>query len=286
VSEPIVSMPKSFQLDKGVKALYIDLLKKCLTRSLFDHPYRPLQPRGPSKRLLNFIIRKILAPYRLELVRKVPLALRRFDGSQWPAWAETMVSLKGLDNIEHCVIDLIRRNVPGDLIETGVWRGGAAIFMRGILKAYDDTKRVVWVADSFEGLPKPDPTRYPYDSGDDIWTFSQLKVSLEEVKRNFARYGLLDDQVRFLGGWFRDTLPHAPIERLALLRLDGDMYESTIQALQHLYSKVSVGGYIIIDDYGLLEPCRAAVEDFRAQNGISEALNWIDWSVVYWQRQQ
>jgi len=72
-----------------------------------------------------------------------------------------------------------------------------------------------------------------------------LAVSLERVQDNFRRYGLLDRQVRFLKGWFRDTLPAAPIERLAILRLDGDLYESTIQALGALHGKVSAGGVVM-----------------------------------------
>ena len=156
---------------------------------------------------------------------------------------------------------------PGDLIETGVWRGGATIFMRAILKARGVTDRLVWVADSFAGLPPPDTARYPQDEGITLHQFPQLAVPLERVQDNFRRYGLLDEQVRFLKGWFRDTLPTAPIERLAILRLDGDLYESTIQALDSLYHKLSVGGFVIVDDYGNVAACRQAVHDFRAEHG-------------------
>ena len=87
-------------------------------------------------------------------------------------------------------------------------------------------------------------------------------TSYEEVRERFARYGLLDEQVRFLRGWFRDTLPSAPIERLALLRLDGDLYDSTYDTLAALYPRVSVGGYVIIDDYDAVDECREAVHDY------------------------
>jgi O-methyltransferase len=95
---------------------------------------------------------------------------------------------------------------------------------------------------------------------------------------------LLDEQVRFLEGWFRDTLPAAPIKRLAVLRLDGDLYESTIQALESLYDRLSTGGYVIIDDYGNVAGCRQAVHDFRARRGINEPIRPIDWAGVYWRR--
>jgi O-methyltransferase len=156
--------------------------------------------------------------------------------------------------------------------------------MRGVLKAYGDTERTVWVADSFEGLPQPDPERYPADAGDRLWTWPQLAVSVDQVKGNFERYGLLDDRVRFLVGWFKDTLPAAPIERLAVLRLDGDLYESTMDGLRALYHKVSPGGFVIVDDYGAMPGCREAVEDFRTEAGITEPIEQIDWTGVFWRR--
>jgi O-methyltransferase len=155
--------------------------------------------------------------------------------------------------------------------------------MRAVLKAFDCTDRVVWLADSFQGLPKPDAARWSADAGDQHWANPLLAVSVEQVKTNFRRYDLLDEQVRFLPGWFEDTLPTAPIERLAILRLDGDMYGSTMTGLTALYDKVSPGGFVIVDDY-LLPPCRAAITDFRQQRGIADELVTIDNSAVYWRK--
>jgi O-methyltransferase len=142
---------------------------------------------------------------------------------------------------------------------------------------------MVWVADSFEGLPVPS---MPEDEGYD---FSAAKVPilaipLEEVQENFRRYDLLDSQVEFLQGWFCDTLPSAPIEQLALLRLDGDLYESTMDALNALYQKVSPGGFIIVDDYGDFEPCRRAITEFRETQGISDPIEIIDWAGAFWRK--
>ena len=166
----------------------------------------------------------------------------RAEGLDWPARAHTMIGLKRLANVRECVETALAEGVPGDLIETGAWRGGTTIFMRAVLKVHGVTDRLVWVADSFAGLPAPDAERYPRDQGDQLQAFPQLAVPLDRVRDNFRRYGLLDEQVRFLEGWFRDTLPNAPIERLAVLRLDGDLYESTIQAFESLYDRLSVGG--------------------------------------------
>lgn len=230
--------------------LYLDLLKRALTDMLYDH----VDPQV------------------------------RIEGRDWPQRAYTMIGLKRLDNLQHCIEDILINNIPGDLIETGIWRGGAAMFMRAVLKAYDVSDRNVWAADSFEGLPLPDIEKYPGDTGDFHHQFRDLAVSLEEVKANFQRFGLLDENVYFLKGWFRDTIPHAQIDQLAVLRLDGDMYESTMEVLLQLYPKLSTGGYVIVDDYGAVAGCRKAVDDYRQINGIQEELNWIDWTGIYWQR--
>ena len=209
---------------------------------------------------------------------------QREAGRDWPKYAHTMIGVKRLDNIRFCMESVIRDEVPGDVIETGVWRGGATIFMRAVLRAHGVADRTVYVADSFRGLPPPNRERYPEDRKQVFHVFDELRVSRDEVQRNFERYGLLDDQVRFLEGWFSETLPRAPIDKLAVMRLDGDMYESTMDALVNLYPKLSVGGYVIIDDYGAVPACRQAVAEFRRQRGIEDPITSIDWTGVYWRR--
>ena len=232
---------------------YVDLLMGCLTREIF-------------------LDQEDVAP---EI---------RAEGRDWPATAETMVGGRRLDNVRHAVETVLAEGVPGDLIETGVWRGGVTILMRGILEAWDDPDRRVWVADSFEGLPAPNVESYPDDEGHDLSGVETLMVGADQVRANFDRYGLLDDRVRFLEGWFADTLAAAPIEQLAVLRLDGDLYESTMDALVPLYDKVSPGGFVIVDDYGAWEPCRKAIEDFRSERGITDEIHEVDWTGVYWRK--
>jgi O-methyltransferase len=217
--------------------------------------------------------------------RRLARVEREF-GLDWPEHAETMVGLRRLDNVERCIADVLERDVPGDLVEAGSWRGGTTIFMRAALAAYGDERRRVWVADSFQGLPKPDAAAFPADARLDYTGYTQLAVGIEQVKANFARYCLLDGRVEFLPGWFKDTLGAAPIDRIALMRLDGDLYESTIDALDALYPKLSVGGYCLIDDYGALDACRRAVDDFRARNGIAEEIETVDWTGAFWRRER
>ena len=205
----------------------------------------------------------------------------RAQGMDLPAESVTMIGLARLANIRALVERVLADGVPGDLVETGVWRGGATIMMRGVLAAHEVTDRRVWVCDSFQGLPQPDVETYPADAQ---WKGQGglIAVPLDEVRDNFARFGLLDDQVQFVEGWFSETLPTAPIETIAVLRLDGDYYESTMDALTSLYPKVSPGGFVIIDDYALAS-CRLAVDEFRAARTITAELRAIDWTGVWWQ---
>ncbi len=268
--------------------MYVDLLKKTLSFSLWPDPPMPVgffsrRKSGPVHKIKAGINR--MMGHRNLMLAKIPDndAAAREGGETWPGYADTMVGMKRLNNLEHCVRQVVAEGIPGDFIETGVWRGGSCILMRGILKALDVTDRKVWVADSFEGLPLPDAEAYPSDAGDVHHQYDFLAVSEDTVRRNFERYGLLDDQVVFLKGFFADTLPDAPIENVSIMRLDGDMYSSTMDALDNLYHKLSPGGFCIIDDYAL-PACAEAVEDFRKTHGITEPLETIDNISKFWRK--
>jgi len=269
---------------EGIDAsAYLDLLKRHLLGLHTDVYVRVERPRRVL-RLLKQAVSTAPGRREIEVVKRAdPAAVA--EGRFWPFVGETMIGLKRLDNLQRCMEDVLDTGVPGDFIETGVWRGGSAIFMRAVLKAHGVTDRRVWAADSFEGLPPPNPESYPVDAGDEHHTIDALAVSLERVRSNFASYGLLDDQVRFLKGWFRDTLPTTSNERWAVVRLDGDLYESTMQGLEHLYPRLSVGGYLIVDDYGDLLSCRRAVDDYRAAHGVNEPIQEIDHTGIFWRRE-
>jgi O-methyltransferase len=206
---------------------------------------------------------------------------RRLLGQDWPLHSFSMIGNIRMRNLRYACETVLLDGVEGDFIETGVWRGGACILMAGVLAAFEVHDRRIFVADSFAGLPPPDPENFPSDAGDQHHTYNQLRVSRADVEDNFRRFGLLGEHVVFLEGWFKDTLPQAAIEKLAVLRLDGDMYESTYEALDALYHKVSHGGFVIVDDY-FLAPCAKAVHDFRDRYGISSPILPIDGVGTYW----
>jgi Macrocin-O-methyltransferase (TylF) len=272
--------------------LYIDLMKKCLTASIYEESgWQILRRRAGSddrtlRRPIQFLtnvlldlIRRVLGAFSLRLAYVRPFDMKkRQEGRDWPFIGYTMAGHRRLENVQDCIEDVVRNRVAGDLIETGAWRGGTCIFMRAILKVLAVNDRIVWVADSFEGLPVPTSRA----DGTDLSKEDFLKVSVETVQANFEKFGLLDDQVRFLKGWFCDTLPSAPIERLAILRLDGDLYSSTLDALNSLYHRVSPGGYVIVDDYFAWPGCKQAVTDFLDKNHIDAEIKAVDWTGAYW----
>lgn len=275
-------------IDQPITSAYIELLKKTLIDhfNIDSYEYYPLAIEDPNwKTALLFQLDKLLRTRNFSISkRRYVIKENRINGYDWPANAMTMIGLNRLNNIERCIHSIIKDNIEGDLIEAGVWRGGATILMRAVLKELNISDRKVWAADSFEGLPKPDTTNYKADHGNKLYKLKILSVSLEEVKRNFEKYELLDEQVVFLKGWFKDSLPKAPIEKLALVRLDADMYGSTFQALENLYPKLSLGGYIIIDDYNAFQNCKQAVEDYRKMNKIADEMITIDKEAIYWRK--
>ncbi|HET9382410.1 MAG TPA: TylF/MycF/NovP-related O-methyltransferase [Streptomyces sp.] len=242
--------------------MYLDLLKRVVTNMIYED----------QTNVAGFITDSSYSP---DL---------RTVGEDFPRVAHTMIGLRRLDNLQECLEGVLRDGVPGDFAETGVWRGGACIFARGVFEAHGVRDRTVWVADSFQGFPKTTADDHRLDIDIDLGQYNEvldIPVDVETVKRNFERYGLLDDQVRFLPGWFKDTMPAAPIEKLAVLRLDGDSYAATRTVLTHLYHKVSPGGYVIVDDY-CIPACRQAVHEFRDEHGITEEIHRIDRQGSYW----
>ena len=296
-------MIKENQMAESLEQRYLNLLKASLLNELYiENEARLLYIEAVlvAKQSVDFNVIREISHRVPGLVQHLQAA--RMEGRPWWYWrlelngevksinlrngcefTHTMIGRKRLDNLQQCLDRIRSEDIPGDVIEAGVWRGGASIFMRGYLAAYEIENRKVWVADSFEGMPKP---TLPQDAGYDFSPEKMpiLAVSLEEVKEIFRRYGLLDDRVEFLKGWFKETLPHAPIGKIALARLDGDLYESTMDSLNALYHKIEPGGYLIIDDYGDFEPCRRAVDEFRDKFRISVPIETIDWSGVFWRK--
>ena len=270
---------------------YLDLLKRALVNLVYAEDALRLDTalfgelgtdQSARQRLLRDV-RYIRGDDYADLV-----AAKR-DGSVDRFWgarvAHTMIGLSGLENLERCAHRVFADGIPGDFLEAGVCHGGASIFLRALQVAYGEEDRVTWVADSFAGVP---PSTHEVDREHELnlteERFPWMAAGVEAVRDNFETYQLLTDRVRFLPGLFADTLPDAPVERLAILRIDGDLYESTRDALDALYDRVSDGGYVIVDDYGCLEPCRIAVDEFLAERGLDVEIDQVDWTRACWRK--
>lgn len=267
---------------------YLTLLKAALRNTLYEAPKAPTKV---DKAQMWVLKQQLMLKYR-SARSSVLMKLSPTDmywvvqGNLQPA--HTLGSQQNADNTQFCVESVIRDGVPGDLLEAGVFRGGMSILMKGVLDAHGVTDRKVFVADSFEGLPQPDPDVCIEDAiaHEVLKKAGLFVVSEDAVRKNFERYGVLDDNVVFLKGWFNETLPKAPVDQLAVLRLDGDYYESTMDALNALYPKLSVGGWLILDDYGHPIGCRQAVDEFRAKHGIEDPIEMADPLCGFWQRSE
>jgi O-methyltransferase len=257
---------------QATRAAYLDLLKLALCDLAGAHTLT-VSRSGDGRATNQPLFTRELGEDELTL---------RAMGADWPFSGLTMVGMRRLDDLQRCVETIVEDEVPGDLIEAGAWRGGASILMRATLDALG-AGRTVWVADSFEGLPKPDES-FPEDHALDLSWLDYLAVSRDQVQRNFERFGL-DDGVEFVEGFFEDTLPGLTDRTWSLLRLDGDTYESTWVALESLYPALSPGGYVVVDDYLLISECQRAVDEYRRQHHIEEPIERIDLVGVRWRRE-
>jgi O-methyltransferase len=251
-------------------SLKLNFLKRILTDSANDEKTREKffeNGEYPSKD-------------EMEKVILSPIDKIRETGFDWPERAHTMIGMIRLNNLHKCLDEIRENKIDGDIIETGVWRGGACIFMKKYLDLYEMNKKV-FVADSFAGLPKPE---HPEDEGDHHHGIDILRVSLEEVKKNFSIYRALDENVVFLKGWFSDTLPNnKEIEKLCILRMDGDMYKSTIDVYEACWEKLVKRGFAIVDDW-CLKGAQKATVDFRNRKKIKDPIITIDGCGVFWQK--
>lgn len=267
---------------------YLNLLKNFLTRYGFEPEgtWAPIGYRsrrtGLTRSVQNFIraAEKLFLPAGVRLARWSPFsAEKRRDGLDWPIHAETMIGLERLNQLHSALDTIEQEKIPGNILEAGVWRGGSVIFAALYLAVWE-SERKVFAADSFQGLPLPRKGEFPADSGDKHYLYDYLSVSLEQVKDNFASYQVPMENVIFVKGFFSETLEKLECGPLAILRMDGDMYESTWQTLHHLFDKVSPGGFVIIDDWEL-QGAQAAVKDFLESRNLDPSIQKIKGAGAY-----
>jgi hypothetical protein len=268
-------------------ALYLDLVQRALINDL--HPDLGARIVSLVSELLRLQGRQTTyEAIEVELARFFAPRPRidRFEDSSWyhnvAGEPFTMVSPQRLRNVKEAAEAVLAEKLPGDFVEAGVWRGGLCILMKAVLAAAGEQRRV-FVCDSFQGLPE---ITEGVDAPLKLHERPLLAVSAEQVRANFDLFGLLDEHVVFVEGWFADTMPklREEIGEIAILRLDGDYYTSTRDVLDQLYDKVVPGGFIIVDDYGCYQQARDAIHDFWAEQGLAPDLIQVDSSGYYWRK--
>jgi O-methyltransferase len=259
---------------EALRAAYLDLLKLCLC-DLVGACTSEVTWTG-DKRWFN---RQLTGDDQLA---------GRAEGKDWTLNGLSMVGLRRLDDLQACAESVVRDEIEGDLIEAGVWRGGASILIRATVDSLGATDRIVWLADSFEGFPPPEQSGVAADRAleTQLSGIDYFAPGLGAVKSYFARFGF-SDRVKFVPGFFEETLGQLGGRRWSLIRIDADTYSATKLALEALYPGVAVAGYVVLDDYfhPWLPECKKAIDDFRIEHHISEPIHKIDWNSGRWRRE-
>lgn len=183
---------------------------------------------------------------------------------------------------------VVEHEIPGDIVECGVWRGGSMMTVAKVLANLQCYDRHLYLYDTFAGMVPPEEVDVMY-SGDraadllekaDINDRSSIwcRVSLDEVKKNVYSMGYNQENIHFIKGKVEDTIPQMAPEVISILRLDTDWYRSTLHELTHLFPRLSPGGVIIIDDYGCWQGARLAADEYFSKNQTAMLLNRIDYT--------
>jgi hypothetical protein len=200
----------------------------------------------------------------------------------------TMTSAERVLALCQAIRYLVEQRVPGDIVECGVWRGGSMMAVLRTLRELGETDRAIWLFDTFEGMSPPSDRDVDHvgftahellrsqrpDDPQSIW----CRSSLPEVRANIARCGYPENRIRFVAGPVEATLERELPERIALLRLDTDWYESTRAELHKLFPRLVAGGVLLIDDYGHWQGCRRAVDEYFRDQSIRMMLHRIDYT--------
>lgn len=198
----------------------------------------------------------------------------------------TMTSPERIVSLMRAVEYIKKNDIAGSVVECGVWKGGSMMAALLKLKSYNEN-REVYLYDTYEGMSAPieydksfrnESAQEAYNVQSDYWERIKCISSLEEVQRNLASTGYPSRKIHFIKGKVEDTIPNTIPDKIAILRLDTDWYESTLHELQHLYPKLQTGGILIIDDYGHWQGCRKAVDEYFETHNIKMYLSRIDYT--------
>jgi hypothetical protein len=199
----------------------------------------------------------------------------------------TMVTHQRMNNMFELTKYCEKNNIKGDYVECGVWKGGVVAICAYVKNKYH-SKKNIWLFDSFEGLPEPsrddgkEAIHYARGKSDGkLVTINKCVSTLNDVKKLFKENNISWNHVIVKKGWFQDTIPKNTIRNIAILRLDGDWYESTKICIDNLYEKIIPNGFLIIDDYYRWKGCKKAIDEYFNKQKITPTYHRIDADSVY-----
>ena len=245
----------------------------------------------PSKVTMNLRLKRLV----LQLAHRAGYDVTRYPPSDFTrseieiarsVKPYTMTSIECIYTLIHGVKYIVQNNIPGDIVECGVWRGGSVMAIGKTLLSLNHSNRHLYLYDTFEGMPRPSTDDVSYEGTEAVRIFEKERISdlssnwlcatLDEVKNAVYSIGYDKERIHLIKGKVEDTIPHNAPESISILRLDTDWYESTRHELVHLFPRLSVGGVLILDDYGHWLGARKAVDEFISENNICILLNRID----------
>lgn len=200
----------------------------------------------------------------------------------------TMTSPERVFALINAVVYVCEKNIPGDFVECGVWKGGSSAAIAQTLVHLDVRDRKLWMYDTFDGMSQPTDSDVDFQGQTADRLLEQQDIAestsvwcrspLEEVKITMQATHYPMERIEFVQGRVEDTLPQRSPQQVALLRLDTDWYESTKCELEFLFPRMNPGSVLIVDDYGHWQGCRKAVDEYFDQHGVSMLLNRIDYT--------
>ena len=236
--------------------------------------------------MINKLLRSIAQNFGYDIVKK-PKEIETdrsnptFQSIYQKVRPYTMTSIDRIWSLYNAVNYISKNKIEGDIVECGVWRGGSSMVAALTLLENKDANRHLYMYDTYEGMSEPtgEDVSIHGDTGEDTWQgINQCYADFPDVQRNIGSTNYPSSLVHMIKGKVEETIPHDIPEKIAILRLDTDWYESTYHELVHLYPRLVKGGVLIIDDYGHWQGARKAVDKYFTENNIPVLLNWIDYT--------
>ncbi len=250
-----------------------------------------VHPQSADTPLLKSAVKRFFDSRGYQLSRPAPfLPDNGFREAYERCRPNSMTSTERMYSLYESIEYLTKNNIPGDIVECGVWRGGSSMLAALALLTFKSTERRIYLYDTFEGMAEPTEKDVSVATNQPAWSYWKQRqhgennewcyASVDEVRKNLVSTGYPEDKLVFVKGKVEETIPNVIPDRIALLRLDTDWYDSTYHEFTHLYPRLSPLGVVIIDDYGSWAGSREATDQYLSETNAQILLHRIDSSRI------